>query len=570
MFTIRAVDIRTKFLGAAFLLALVASIFLALASRTLPSQLSLIARGFVRHPDAKSHVWFVDSSSGERFFVGSGADLLSVVRASAVGASAADVAGVPPAVVGDDGRADGDGDGVPDDTERLLGTDPFAQDTDADGQTDGAEIADGADPRAAGAPWPGNRRVINRLRGRLILDVTHGGSVWYVSLSEGRRYHLGSGEDAYRQALRLASPISDELLRDVPVAPASPSWLQVPEGYRADIAATGFVRPRVLALDPRSRLVVSDFGEKSRVLVLSDKNGDGRFETQKALLRDLFNGHGIAFIAGRLYVAKEHWLEYWRYDAERVRVMGNSRRILALPGSEEQFAGQGHKTRTVVAGSDGLLRLSIGSLCDHCVTKTAEAHAVVKRLDLEASQVAVVGTGLRNTVFLVEHPDGGEWWGNDMGMDSLGDDLPPDELNVIREGDYGWPYCYDDKVPVPGIGTPERCAATISPAFTYPAHSAPLGLRFVPAGFNAEWAGDMMSALHGSTVKKGSLAGYKIVRVQMDGHVPSASEDAITGFLRDDSVVVGRPVDLLFSPAGDTLYVTDDFARVVHAVRRVR
>jgi len=41
---------------------------------------------------------------------------------------------------------DSDGDGIPDDLERLLGTDPFNADTDGDGYPDGLEVALGSDP----------------------------------------------------------------------------------------------------------------------------------------------------------------------------------------------------------------------------------------------------------------------------------------------------------------------------------------------------------------------------------------------------------------------------------------
>jgi len=41
---------------------------------------------------------------------------------------------------------DSDGDGLSDDEERLLGTDPFNPDTDGDGYPDGLEVALGSDP----------------------------------------------------------------------------------------------------------------------------------------------------------------------------------------------------------------------------------------------------------------------------------------------------------------------------------------------------------------------------------------------------------------------------------------
>jgi len=48
--------------------------------------------------------------------------------------------------------ADGDGDGLDDETEIRLGTDPTAPDTDGDGEPDGAEVRNGTDPLAAPRP----------------------------------------------------------------------------------------------------------------------------------------------------------------------------------------------------------------------------------------------------------------------------------------------------------------------------------------------------------------------------------------------------------------------------------
>ena len=55
----------------------------------------------------------------------------------------------PPAPV------DSDGDGLTDDEEAVLGTDPLQADTDGDGHTDGAEVANGTDPLDAASPASG-------------------------------------------------------------------------------------------------------------------------------------------------------------------------------------------------------------------------------------------------------------------------------------------------------------------------------------------------------------------------------------------------------------------------------
>jgi glucose/arabinose dehydrogenase len=79
----------------------------------------------------------------------------------------------------------------------------------------------------------------------------------------------------------------------------------------------------------------------------------------------------------------------------------------------------------------------------------------------------------------------GTIWATDNGRDWLGDDLPPDEIDDLGlgGGDFGWPYCYGNRVPDTSFGgTPARCRSTIPPRVELQAHSAPLGLVFYKGG----------------------------------------------------------------------------------------
>ena len=61
-------------------------------------------------------------------------------------------------------------------------------------------------------------------------------------------------------------------------------------------------------------------------------------------------------------------------------------------------------------------------------------------------------------------------------------------------------------------------------------------------------------------------AGYKIVRLKLNkkGAIISHS-DFITGWLGDNGLAVGRPVDIETSPEGD-LYLSDDFLGVIYKI----
>ncbi|MDP2630020.1 MAG: hypothetical protein Q8P56_01290, partial [Candidatus Uhrbacteria bacterium] len=111
------------------------------------------------------------------------------------------------------------------------------------------------------------------------------------------------------------------------------------------------------------------------------------------------------------------------------------------------------------------------------------------------------------------------------------------------------------------------CSETIAPELSYAAHSAPLGIRFIPESFSSTYAGDLLVALHGASVID-ELRGYKIVRIDMQDGGPGMLYDFISGFTRG-KVILGRPVDVIFDKSGN-LFVTDDYAGVVHEVERIQ
>lgn len=261
-------------------------------------------------------------------------------------------------------------------------------------------------------------------------------------------------------------------------------------------------------------------------------------------LRGLNKPHGLAIGPEQggftLYVAEED-------EIVRVHLYSDApvEHVADLP------AGGGHTTRTLGFGPDGRLYVSVGSTCNVC-DEDDERVAAIHSMESDGSDVRIEAKGLRNAVFFRWHRNG-DLYATDMGRDRLGDDLPPEEVNVVARGaHYGWPYCYADRVR-DGTYRPEvafDCAATVAPLVELPAHIAPLGLDFLPDG-------DLLVAEHGSW-NSSVKVGYKIVRVPLDasGKPDGEPRDFLTGFLQGGTVH-GRPVDVLVEENGAVL-VTDD------------
>ena len=95
---------------------------------------------------------------------------------------------------------------------------------------------------------------------------------------------------------------------------------------------------------------------------------------------------------------------------------------------------------------------------------------------------------------------------------------------------------------------------------------APLGLTFYREGrLPKVYEDSVFIAFHGSW-NRSIPAGYKVVRLKLNkrGDIISHS-DFITGWLGNNGLAIGRPVDIEQSPEGD-LYLSDDFLGMIYKV----
>lgn len=383
------------------------------------------------------------------------------------------------------------------------------------------------------------------------------------------------------------APLVLDMIKKADVPPSLPEKdnelpFVVPDGFSVSVFAKDLGEPRDMARDPRGTLVVSLLKE-GKIVALPDHDQDGKADTVITILENLTKPHGILFLCGntgntsvdqdtcRLYVAEENVVQSYAYDSDTFTA-SLPRDIASLPSDG------GHSTRTLLAHPDGKrLLVSVGSSCNVCEERDAR-RAKILAVDIEAGAFGAptdFARGLRNTVFMTIHPVTGEIWGTDMGRDLLGDNIPPDEVNIIAEGgNYGWPICYGKNIhdtqfdKKTYIRNPCTEPLEIASHLDIPAHSAPLGLAFVPEeGWPEDYWHDLLIAYHGSW-NRSEPAGYSIVRFELDpqGNKVAEEQDFMTGFRSSDQII-GRPVDILIEPGG-TLYVSDDRAGAIYRVFR--
>jgi glucose/arabinose dehydrogenase len=186
--------------------------------------------------------------------------------------------------------------------------------------------------------------------------------------------------------------------------------------------------------------------------------------------------------------------------------------------------------------------------------------------DPDGRNGAVFASGVRNRVGLAIHPINGHAWCSTNERNGLGDDLPPDFVTRVRPGAfYGWPRYYigGHEDPRHRGDRPDLADKVTVPDVLIQPHSAPLQMAFYPptqtgpAAFPGEFLGDAFVALHGSE-NRAKRTGYKVVRIRLrDGVSSGECEDFLTGFVRSDDEVWGRPVGVAIAHDG-ALLVTED------------
>jgi glucose/arabinose dehydrogenase len=241
-----------------------------------------------------------------------------------------------------------------------------------------------------------------------------------------------------------------------------------------------------------------------------------------------------------------------------------------------------HPVPSLAEGADGALFVNVGSFSDNChaaggrlpdpkaacpETQENPPRGAVLRFPARATtwhanEQPPYARGLRNSMALAVLPNGKLAVAVNS-RDSINHvdpalpdaTLPHDLLIVLQpDGDYGWPYCYDQHVPAPEYPGFD-CAAKLGPDLLLPAHSAPLGMLLYHGDRLPGLDGKLIVGYHGYRA-----TGHRIVAVALDKDERPTGTPAelVTDWdQRDGSHPQGAPVGLAEMADGSVL-VTDD------------
>jgi len=389
-----------------------------------------------------------------------------------------------------------------------------------------------------------------------------------------------------------------------------PRWLyELPNGdilvAETDAPAASSGRGGLLAWFAKKVMRRSGSGYPSadRITLLRDTDQNGIADLQVPFIENLHSPFGMALVGSTFYVANTDAVLAFPYELGQTRISAPGARIASLPAN----APNSHWTKNLLAHPNGeSLFIAIGSNSNigELGAQAEQGRAGVWRLDLKTRILSPYATGLRNPVGMAWHQPSNTLWTVVNERDQLGNDLVPDYLAQVHEGDdFGWPTHYwgilqDPRVPLgwgKGIQPSKEPTRAVSaqnstddpslgseldnqrappsgprrvPDYALGAHTASLGLTFYDHDAIPSLQGHALITQRGSW-NRNPVSGYQVIAVEVSdlGLVKIGPTPLLTGFLSDQVHARGRPVGALVNTRGAVL-IADDVGNVVWRLNR--
>jgi glucose/arabinose dehydrogenase len=309
------------------------------------------------------------------------------------------------------------------------------------------------------------------------------------------------------------------------------------------------------------KLAGAGIDSPDKITLLRDKNDDGKAELANDFLTGLHSPFGMTLIGNDLYVANTDSLMRFHYEPGDKFIDTKKyppEKIVDLPEGDINY----HWTKNIIASLDGAkLYVTVGSnsnIGENGLNQEQDRAAILE-IDLKTRQKKVYASGLRNPNGLAWQPETNQLWSVVNERDELGNDLVPDYLTSVHEGDFfGWPYVYYKNYTDPRVKKEmPRDLKPRSPDYALGAHVAALGLVFSNTSqFKSPYNNGVFVSEHGSWNRK-PRSGYKVVFIPFNNNQPQGMPiDIASNFVVEDEAY-GRPVGLAIDSKGNLL-VADD------------
>lgn len=182
--------------------------------------------------EAHGEAWYVNPADQKRYFLDRPSDAFDLMRNLSVGITNNDLVKIPIGIIEKEAKlptrlaeangeaqvgslaSDRDNDGLADNLENALGTDPENPDSDNDGYGDKTEIENNYNPLGNGKLNIDSNFASQHL-GKIFLQVEKDGQAWYLNPTDQKRYFLGRPSDAFAIMRNLSLGITNQNLDNI-------------------------------------------------------------------------------------------------------------------------------------------------------------------------------------------------------------------------------------------------------------------------------------------------------------------------------------------------------------------
>ena len=385
-----------------------------------------------------------------------------------------------------------------------------------------------------------------------------------------------------------------------------PRWLyELPNGdilvAETDAPQASSGRGGVLAWFAKRIMRFTGSGDPSadRITLLRDTDQDGIADYRAPFIEGLNSPFGMGLVGSTFYVANTDAVLAFPYEQGQTQISEPGELVANLPAN----APNSHWTKNLLAHPNGeSLFVAIGSNSNigELGLEAEQGRAGIWRLDLDTRELVPFATGLRNPVGMAWHSPTNTLWTVVNERDQLGNDLVPDYLAQVNEGDdFGWPAHYWGVLQDPRVSrdwgsrssagakgevfneTSTQKLGTVTgtskgssirprriPNYALGAHTASLGLTF--------YSNPSIPSLknHAIITQRGSWnrnppSGYQVMAVAVTefAKAKGVAKPLLTGFLSENGEAKGRPVGVVVD-IGGAMLIADDVGDTVWRVSR--